>query len=675
MSYDTRGTKSDFKSNKTTSSEELGGYIHKLYEESQHKVRNLHYSWLLQLAYIAGDQYKTIDNQNYKIKELSRAYGYEEREVFNKMRNIRNTYYARITQNKPVPWAEPRTLKDKDRRIAKVTNAVIRDTWEKNKMEDKYDQLGLYCADYGGAFIKVVWDNSKGKKIISRIDMVLEDIENSHYLNPDYKERLRKSAIYKKDMYEGDVNTSILSPFEIYTDNPARRNIEESPWIMHVRSFDKDIAEKVYMIDLSSYKEEQTNSITLQSGQTSYGLGYTTGNYGYKNNLLENQVSVKEYYERPTNEFPDGRFIIVVGDVVVHYGILPYKIGENGKRDINIIRVVATHEIGNFYGATPMQDLRPIQRRYNAVRNRTAEALNRKSVGQWIAYEDSLHRQTRLTNKPGSVIIVKKNRPAPQRVVDNAQTGEYNVEGQQLDREFVQISGAMTIEGGVPSSIRSATQMSMLTEPEDNRIGITTRQMAIGIETWAKIVIRLYKQFTVGERFVKFNDGWEEGIDWSAEMIDDNIYIKNINYLALQPAQKQQMIMDITNLGVFHEQSPFGMNGTKNLLEALDLKFMDYEHLIPFKGDYDKANRENQRIMNLKAIAVDEFDNHAVHLNEHRSLIISEEWEEFILKLINEQSPQVVEQVEGLFRQHIKQHEEQVAIAQMKQAMAMQQEQ
>ena len=665
--------KNQFNENQPVTNEELGGHIDKLYREAQMKVRNQHYSWLLQLSYIAGDQYKTYDNNSYKIKELSRTYGYEEREVFNKMRTIRNTYYARITQNKPVAWAEPRTLKDKDKRIAKVTNAIIRDVWEKNKMEHKYNTLGLYCADYGSGFIKVAWDNSLGRKIISRIDFLLKEVEDSKYLSSDYRTKLQNSLLYKKDIYEGDINTSILSPFEIYTDNPTRRNIEESPWLMHVRTFPKDIAEKVYMIDLSDYQEEPTNAITLQSGNVSYGIGYSSGGYGYKTNMLENQVSVKEYYERPTNEFPDGRFIIVVGNEVVHYGVLPYKIGENGKRDIPIIRVIATPETGNFYGATPMQDLRPLQRRYNAVRNRTVEALNRKTVGQWIAYEDSLHRQTRLTNKPGSVIIVKKNRPAPQRLQDNAQTGEYRMETQDLDREFVQISGSMTIEGGVPSSIRSATQMSMLTEPEDNRIGITTRSMAKAIETWAKYIIRLYKQFTQGERFVKFHDGWEEGIMWTSEMIDDNIYIKNINYLALQPAQKQQMILDLTNLGVFHEQSPFGVNGTRNLLEAMDLKFMDYEHLIPFKTDLDKANRENQRILNYKAIVVDDLDNHAIHLNEHRNLIMSEEWEQFVQDTFKD-DPVMAEDIETLFRQHINQHKEQVEIQQMKQAMAMQQQ-
>ena len=667
-------SRDSFKTNKVTNDSELGGHIDKLYREAQNKVRPQHYSWLLQLAYIAGDQYKTFDTANFRVRELSKAYGYEEREVFNKMRTIRNTYYARITQNKPVPWAEPRTLKDRDKRRAKVTNAIIKDVWEKNSMDDKYEQLGLYCADYGGGFIKTVWDNSLGKKLISKVDVLLDEVENSNFLDDNYRTKLKRGLLYKKDIFEGDVNTSILSPFEVYTDNPTRRNIEESPWIMHVRAFPKDVAEKVYVLDLSNYEEEPTNSITLQSGSMSYGIGYSSTSYGYRTNMLEDVVSVKEYYERPTNEFPDGRFIIVVGKTVVHYGTLPYQIGDNKKREIPIIRVQATPETGNFYGATPMSDLRPIQRRYNAVRNRTAEALNRKAVGQWIAYEDSIHRQSRLTNKPGSVIIVKKNRPAPQRVNDNAQTGEFRMESGDLNQEFVQISGSMTIEGGVPSSIRSATQMSMLTEPEDNRIGITTKSMAEAIQTWAKYVIRLYQQFTVGKRFVKFHDGWEEGIEWDAEMIDDNIYIKNINYLALQPAQKQQMILDLTNLGVFHEQSPFGVNGTKNLLEALDFKFMDFEHLIPFKSDLDKANRENQRVMSLRAIAVDEYDNHAIHMNEHRNLIISEEWEQFIFGLA-EMDPNRAEEIEILFRQHIGEHQEQIEIAQMQANAAQMMEQ
>ena len=40
-----------------------------------------------------------------------------------------------------------------------------------------------------------------------------------------------------------------------------------------------------------------------------------------------------EYYERPSKQYPEGRLIIVAGDELLYYGALPYRNGEDGKRD------------------------------------------------------------------------------------------------------------------------------------------------------------------------------------------------------------------------------------------------------------------------------------------------------------------------------------------------------
>ena len=665
----------DFKLNNDKSDSEITGHINKLYEESLSKVRGHHYSWLLQISYIAGDQYKTLDSKTYKIRESQKVYDHEEREVFNKMRTPRNYYLSRITMNKPIPWATPRTMKEKDKKIAKVTNAVLHDTWEKLEMDSQYDMAGQFLVDYGSCFLKTIWDKNLGKKIISNLDRLEEDIDKSNFLDPDYKRQLKRSIVIKKDLFEGDINSSILSPFEIYVDNPTRRNLEECPWVMHVRSFPIEQLKRTYVLTDEEIKPEKVNSVTLQGGSMTYGIGYSSQNYGYKTNQLEDVALVKEYYERPTNEFPNGRFIITVGDTVVYYGDLPYKNGRDGKRDFPFIRMTATPETGNFYGATPIADIRGVQRRYNAVRNRTAEALNRKAVGQWIAYEDSLHRQTRLTNKPGNVIIVKKNRPAPAKVQDSANTNDFRAEAADLTQDFTQITGVNTLEQGMSSAMRSATQMSMYTEAEDNRIALTTKSMAKAIQKWAKQVIRLYQQFTIGKRFVQLNDGWEDGIDWSADMVDDNIYIKNISSLAVQPSQKTQMIFDLTNLGLFHEQNPYGITGTMNLLEALDLNYMDLDHLVPFRTDLDKATRENRRVMNGEKIVVDPLDNHSIHLKEHRELLMSEEWEDFIRKIGTEGRMDIAKQLEAMFREHIQLHSKEVQLAQMRQNAALAQQQ
>ena len=128
------GRKLDKEANKRDS--QIVAELQELYEDCINQMRPQHYGWLLTMSYIAGDQYKYLDVETYQVKEWQRISGYEEREVYNKMRNMKNTYKSRITQKKPAPIATPVTLRERDKRIASITNAVLDDEWEKHHSID-----------------------------------------------------------------------------------------------------------------------------------------------------------------------------------------------------------------------------------------------------------------------------------------------------------------------------------------------------------------------------------------------------------------------------------------------------------------------------------------------------------------------------------------------------------
>jgi len=649
---------------------EIVGKVKEIYENGLNQMRPQYYSWLLTMSYVAGDQYKYLDPENYQIKDWHRINGYEEREVYNKMRNMKNTYKARITQKKPYPIATPVTTKEKDKRIASITNAVLDDQWEKQEVSEKIDIIAENITHFGSTFLKVTWDNKLGEKVFPNIEEVLNKVENDNFISEEYRNVLLRGLNSKKDIYEGDVSSEVISPFEFQIDSVARRNMKEVQYCLHTRVYHKDVLKKLYNLKDEDLPEEKINSITLQEGSLSMGIGYLYSNNGYRQQTLKDHNLLIEYYERESVEHPEGRFIMTAGKKVVHSGPLPYKNGRNGKRDLPFIRIVANEELGNFYGSTPMQDLRALQRRYNAVRNRIVEALGRISVGQWVVAENSVSSKSKLDNLPGRIITYKLGRPAPKRFEDKFNATPFNEEIANLDKMFPQVSGFTPYDfGSSQSNIRSATQMSMLFEQEDLRMGTPIMNIANGIKLWAKMTIRLLQQFTVGNRFVEYQEKYDDNLEWNKELINDNIQIKNVNALVKSPAQQTQMMVDMLGMGLMDEQNRYGYDNTLMILESFGMGAFKADIAIPNRPDIEKAKRENSRASKLQIIGIDKLvDNHAVHVKEHSKYLKSERYEELMMST----DAKTAMNIEKLLHDHLAEHQQILQIRAMNMAMAQQ---
>lgn len=105
---------------------------------------------------------------------------------------------------------------------------------------------------------------------------------------------------------------------------------------------------------------------------------------------MEDGVLVTEYYEMPSAEYKNGRLLITCGDMLLYEGELPYQTGENGERRAPFVRQVSLSRPGCFWGMSIIERCIPIQRAYNAVKNRKHEFLNRAAVGVLAVEEGSV---------------------------------------------------------------------------------------------------------------------------------------------------------------------------------------------------------------------------------------------------------------------------------------------
>ena len=101
----------------------------------------------------------------------------------------------------------------------------------------------------------------------------------------------------------------------------------------------------------------------------------------YTKAKAEQGVLLLERYTKPTGEFPEGRLEIVAEGKVLYEGALPYCNGARGERAFPFVKQDCLRLPGAFFASSVIDRLIPVQRAYNAVRNRKHEFLNRLSMG------------------------------------------------------------------------------------------------------------------------------------------------------------------------------------------------------------------------------------------------------------------------------------------------------
>ena len=96
---------------------------------------------------------------------------------------------------------------------------------------------------------------------------------------------------------------------------------------------------------------------------------------------------VIEKYEKPSIKYPNGRLIIIAGNNLIYLGELPYINKVNADRGFPFIRQRCLPVPNSFWGISVIDRCIPIQRSFNAVKNRKHEFLNRVTMGI-MAVED-----------------------------------------------------------------------------------------------------------------------------------------------------------------------------------------------------------------------------------------------------------------------------------------------
>lgn len=643
--------------------DEIAKFVEDEYQNRRETRLPFELQWRLNTEFINGNQYLDIETSSGSIQEIPKLNWHQEREVFNQISPIFETRVAQLSRTSPILKVRPATQDDADIGAAKVSSGLLQAQWHEENMDIIWDDLCSWTELTGTAFIKSVWNKDKGKVVFSEQVPKQGPKEESQLKNGDTAqvEQMLETDYDTVETKEGDIETCVVSPYEMFPDNNYASNIKSLNSLIHARAYHIKDIEEIWGVKVEPEKVDVLTQQQVQSGLG--GIGYSAGGFRGKSSQMQNHAIVKEYYERPSKKYAEGRFIVVAHKKTLHVGPLPYKIGSDDERDFPFSIARSIKIPGNFWGKSVVERLLPLQRRYNALRNRKAEYLNRVVIGQWYEPEGSLSEDSELNDEPGNVIRYRPtsgHRPEPVQMA--GLPAEFESEVQTLLNEFTAISGVSELSrySQAPPGVKSGVALSIANEQDNTRISNTATNLAQCIKTMGQQWLRLYKQFAQEPRLLRVA-GREHDVEvmhWTVSMLrSDDVIIENSSALAETPAQRRQMVFDMLQSGLFakEEVSQVSESSKRKIFEMLEYGNWEEALMEMTRLQEGKAKRENMKMKQGEQVALNDYDDDALHIEMHNRMRMSAEYEDTI-------GVPGGEQINEMIVAHIQEHSARIAM-------------
>ncbi len=575
--------------------EEIVANILADFKKRQEQRRPVELNWRLNMNFVVANQFAEISPKG-DIANIDREYFWQQREVYNHIAPILETRLAKLARVKARPIVRPATNDDMDVASASLSTKLIEAVCKENDFAPQLAQANMWSETTGSAFFKITWNNQAGEKIDAN------------------------------GMREGDVEISLCPPFELFPEDISVVDIDKQSSIMHVKVLTSAEVKKIWGKEV---KGGEVNVFTFDRTQVAGGLGYSATLPSIVSEKREDSVTVIEKYEKPTKEYPNGRLIIVAGDQLVYIGDLPYENGEDGERTYPFSRQLCLENLTNFFGSSVVERIIPVQRAYNAVKNRKHEFMNRIALGV-LAVEDGSCDTDNLEEEglpPGKILVYRQGSTPPIMLSPQQIPTEFSREEEKLLNEFTMISGVseVTTYSQVPTNVASGSAISLLLEQDDTRISLTADSLRDSVKRIGKQILRLYRQFAKVPRVKRIvgDNGEVETASFSCGNIgSEDIVFDTVNEIEDTLSARRAMVYDLLRIGLFADENGRLPASTKSKLFEI-LGFGNWESGNDYQENHmKKAQRENLDL-EKKTITPDVYDDHDIHIAEHVKLFVS----------------------------------------------------
>lgn len=590
----------------------------------------LEQQWILNSNYLAGNQFCDINPYHEQVEQRDLALDWLERESFNNIAPLIETRIANLQKINYAMKVNPATNELEDYAKADISTNVLRHVQKTTDFNSKKNTMIYWNELCGNCFWLSWWDKDKGDKVaVSTVINIDED-------GTEQKE--------EKGFYQGELEYGLITAYEIYPESIFKQGVENQRSIIleQVKTVDD-------IYDLYGIEVEGSSIETFELSPVSYGgLGSENTVITIGHRTAENSERVITYFEKPSKYKPGGQMIVIIGDKhIVYYGDLPYS-------KIPIVQVVCHEVPGQFFGKSTIEDLIPLQNKYNACISSIHGYIKRLKLGSYIVEEGSIDIEEWEEN--GMVydaFLVYKNGASPPVPIPNGQlpsevmTERHNIKN---DMEYVAGVSQLMVNGATPSGITSGTAISNLMEIDNTRLSLTGSHIRDSVKKLAVLWLEIYKKYAKTYRVISCVgiNSIGNALTWSSKDINSyDVEYTTENELLMSEDVQKQRFFDAYNMGLFTDNE--GKIPERVKLRALEfMKIGSYTEIMNLNSlQIQAAQRENSFFENGVVPKISDFDEHEIHIEEHLRYILQMDFQ--ILKL---KKPEYAEALENHLKEH-----------------------
>ena len=456
--------------------------------------------WRLNNDFLQGKQNLRVNSLD-DIENECNGYSWQMNEVFNHIAPIVESRLARLVYVRPEMDVMPTSDNESDIKTASLSRDILRSVYEKLNIAQIINKGTNWSEIAGTSFYKVTWNNCGGKKIFDKDG---------------------------KSIFEGEVQVDVVSPYEIYPDSADHEDIENCESIIHAKKFSRKAIKNIWGVDILKESDDD-------------------------------MFVVVERYESPSVEYPEGRVVVVCEDKLLYVGELPYINLADKKRGFPFVKQVCLRVTGSFWGKSVVEKIIPVQRAYNAVRNRKHEYLNRISMGVLTVEEGSVDI-TALEDdglEPGRIVVYRQNATPPKFMEEEKFPECFENEEGRLLSEFSQISGVSDmLNSDYSLKNMSGTALEILVEQNTQRLSASIDEIKIATKNVAKMILRLYKQFAVVPRLKVLENGKDSVVCWkNSDLGLEDIKFMSDSLLDESVASKRDYLLKLLSSGILKDKN------------------------------------------------------------------------------------------------------------------------
>lgn len=332
----------------------------------------------------------------------------------NHFRNIAQHIYVMITANRPTMEAQAINTDYKSLVQTTLASGILDYYMRQKNLENCIKKATEMCIVMGSGYIKLEWNATDGEQY-------------------DFDEETGQFN------YEGDINFTNLSPFDVIFD--GTKETFDNEWLM-TRTYKNKFSLMAKYPELA----KEIGALSTKSDRSIYKISFFS-------NDKTDDIPVYEFFHKRTEALPDGRYILFLeNNIILLDTKLPY-------RTIPVFRIVPNEILGTPYGYTPMFDIYPIQEAINSLYSTILTNQNAFGVQNIFVPRNADMSYQALS---GGLNIMEGNEPpvpvnltsTPKEIFDFLQI---------MIKAAETISGVNSVARGAPeASLKSGTALALV---------------------------------------------------------------------------------------------------------------------------------------------------------------------------------------------------------------------